>query len=123
MKTGFRKKDWILVIIVLCVAGIAYLSHQWMDQSGASKIAIKVDGEIQGTYSLAEDQVVEINQGSNVLEIQDGEASMIEADCPDQLCVHQRAISKKNESIICLPHKIVVEVTEGEDSEYDAIAN
>ena len=84
---------------------------------------VKVDGKITGTYSLIENQTIEINDGSNILEIKDGIADMIEADCPDKLCVKQKAISKNGESIICLPNEVVVEVKSNEDSEYDAVVN
>ena len=47
---------------------------------------------------------------------------MIEADCPDQLCVHQKAISKDRETIVCLPNKVVVEVKSKTESEFDSIA-
>lgn len=43
--------------------------------------------------------------------IRDGKADMKEADCPDKLCVHQKAISAENESIVCLPNRVVVTVT------------
>ena len=36
------------------------------------------------------------------------------ADCRDQICVRHRAVSAVGESIICLPHKLVVEITTGE---------
>ena len=39
---------------------------------------------------------------------------MLEADCPDQYCVEHAAIDKVNETIVCLPHKVVLEITEGE---------
>ena len=48
---------------------------------------------------------------------------MTDADCPDQLCVHQKAASKNHESIICLPNKVVVEVNGNKESEFDAVAN
>ena len=52
----------------------------------------------------------------------EGKAYMSGADCPDKLCVKQKAISKKGESIVCLPHKLVVQVTDGSAAEVDAIA-
>ena len=52
----------------------------------------------------------------------DGTADITEADCPDKLCVHQRAISKTKETIVCLPNKVVVEVTGSEESELDSVA-
>ena len=48
---------------------------------------------------------------------------MEEADCPDLLCVHQKAISKEGESIICLPNKVVVTIRGGEETELDAVTN
>ena len=49
-------------------------------------------------------------------------ADMTEADCPDKLCVNQRAVSKNGESIICLPNKVIVTVDSSENSEFDAVA-
>lgn len=118
-----KKKDWILIIVVLCVAGCAYLSHQLLRNTGAGEVIVKVNGELTGTYSLNEDQEVEINQGSNILEIKNGRADMLEADCPDQLCVHQKAVSASNENIICLPNKVIVEIRSRTDSQIDMVAN
>ena len=47
---------------------------------------------------------------------------LTEADCPDKLCVHQKAISKNHEMIVCLPNKVVVEVTGSEENGFDSIA-
>jgi hypothetical protein len=35
------------------------------------------------------------------------------ADCPDKLCVSHREIFREGESIVCLPHRVVVTVTKG----------
>ena len=48
---------------------------------------------------------------------------MVEASCPDKLCVNQKAVSKNNESIICLPNKVIVEVDSSENSDLDAVTN
>lgn len=118
-----KKKDWILIIIVLCVAACAYFSHQLLRNTGAGEVIVRVNGELTGTYSLNEDQKVTINEGSNILEIKNGRADMIEADCPDQLCVHQKAVSASNENIICLPNKVIVEIRSKTDSKIDMVTN
>lgn len=118
-----KKKDWILIVIVLCVAACAYFSHQLLRNTGADEVIVKVNGKLTGTYSLNEDREITINEGSNVLEIKNGRADMIEADCPDQLCVHQRAISADNENIICLPNKVVVEIRSRTESQIDTVTN
>ena len=73
---------------------------------------VTVDGEVYGTYSLAENQTVKIQtgHGTNVLVIENGSVHMEEADCPDGYCKRQGTISRVNETIVCLPHKLVAEV-------------
>ena len=71
-------------------------------------IRITVDGEEYGTYSLAKNQTIKINN-TNVCEIKDGQARMISAECPDHLCMKQKAIDEKGGTIVCLPNKVVIE--------------
>ena len=118
-----KKNDIILVIIIVTIAVLAFLLHNAIGGKGASCVTVKVNGEIQGVYSLAEDQEIEINNGTNILQIKNGKADMISADCPDKLCVNQKAVSKNNENIICLPNKVIVEVDSSENSEFDAVTN
>ncbi len=74
---------------------------------------------------LSEEEWVNIQHSSedyNVLLCQNGEVSMIESSCPDQICVHHSAICATGENIICLPHKIVIEIINNEESELDGVA-
>ena len=84
------------------------------------------EGEVYGTYSLSQPQTVKIKNSkgktTNVLVIRDGKADMKEADCPDKLCVHQKAISAENESIVCLPNRVVVTVTNSKKEGMDGFA-
>lgn len=111
----------VLAVLVLGIAGIFYLR-----QGGqGAEVTVTVDGEVYGTYSLSEVQEVPIlidGVTANLLVIAEGKADMTEADCPDKLCVHQRAISKTNETIVCLPNKVVVQVVGSEESGFDSIA-
>lgn len=65
------------------------------------------------------DFVPEIPAGKsyNLLSVSDGEVRMEAADCRDQICVHHSPISSGGESIICLPHRLVVEIVGGSDKE------
>lgn len=121
-KINLQKKDWVLIVIIVFVAGLAFLLHEFIGGTGAGCVTVKVEGEIEGVYSLSRDQEIEINGGTNILKIRNGSADMTEADCPDKLCVNQKAVSKNGESIICLPNKVVVTVDSSENSEFDAVA-
>lgn len=117
-----KRNDGILLAVILLIAAVLAGYQFLRPVSDGAKVEITVDGELFGTYSLKKDQTVSIGD-TNQLEIKDGEAKMSWADCPDQLCVNQKAISKNGESIICLPNEIVISVIDGEESEIDAVTN
>lgn len=58
----------------------------------------------------------------NLVYISPEEVWMEAADCRDQICVHHRPIAGNRESIICLPHRLVVEIAgEGQDEALDGM--
>ena len=78
--------------------------------------------EVQKLKRIDKEQEIKIND-TNCMIIKDGQADMIEADCPDQICVDHKTISKNKETIVCLPNKVIVEIVGGEDVEMDTVAN
>ena len=42
-----------------------------------------------------------------------GRIRIAEADCPDQVCVNQGWISNGTVPIICLPHRLMIEIVDG----------
>lgn len=57
--------------------------------------------------------------GYNLISVRDGSVSMEAADCRDQICVRHKPISKAGESVICLPHRLIVEITGAEQADDD----
>lgn len=120
MRRRFGRNDGIFIGILAIVCVIVFVAFSVLNQSHGSTIVITRDGELYGTYDLAQNQMIEIENAdhevTNTLQIKDGEAKMIGADCPDKLCMHQKAISVSKENIVCLPNRIVVTV-EDDDTE------
>lgn len=117
-----KKNDIILILVVLCVAGACLAMYTKFGQKDAGKVVVKVDGEIKNTYSLSEN--IEVNiEDTNVFVIENGKVKMKKANCPDQICVNHKAISKNKETIICLPNKVIIEVVSDEEADMDMIAN
>lgn len=120
-----QKRDILLIGGLLLAALLAWFFFAVFGKKAGAYVTVTVNGEIYGTYPLAVEQTIDIKKDAvttNVLVIADGRADMKEADCPDQLCVHQRAISRSKESIICLPNKVVVTVEQAGTPEYDSMA-
>lgn len=116
---SMKKKDFILIV---CILAAALLSGCWFffTSKEAQEVLITVDGKEWGRYSLNQDRHIEIN-GTNKLVIEDGKAWMESADCPDQICVGQKAVSRSGEAIVCLPNQIVVTVNGGPENDLDGI--
>lgn len=117
-----KKWDIIFAVVVLLVAGAVACWYFFLGKQDAGQITITVENKIYGTYLLSEEQEIQIND-TNYLVIKDGKADMIDANCPNKECVHQKAVSKKGEAITCLPNKVIVEVTSGESADLDGVAN
>ena len=103
-----KKKELIFIGGILVLALAIWAGMSFMNKGSHGSIRITVDGEEYGTYSLAKDQTIKIND-TNVCEIKDGKAHMISAECPDHLCMKQKAIDEKGGTIGCLPNKVVIE--------------
>ncbi len=104
---------------ILLTLGVFFFSHQ------GQMVRITIDGNVYGTYSLAEEQRIPVEQNGeiiNVVRIADGAARMEQATCPDGLCIRQGAISHDRQTIVCLPHKLVVEVYGNHEQEYDTVS-
>ncbi|MCR5207098.1 MAG: NusG domain II-containing protein [Eubacterium sp.] len=117
-----KKKDFILVGIILSAAIILFAALRFLPQTG-SYVQVEVNKTAVEVLPLKEDTeyLIETENGSNTLIIKEGYAYISEADCPDKICVRHRKISKNGESIICLPHRVVITVVdENADNEIDA---
>lgn len=112
-----KKKDIILGIGIIVAALLMLLVLQINRGEEGNRIQVILDGKIYGTYSLEKNQVIEIEEGSfyNKIRVEDGKAYMEEANCPDGYCEEQGKISRHTQTIVCLPHKLVVEVSEADD--------
>ncbi len=118
MHRKFGRNDGILIVCLILLCLVAYGGIRLFGAKKGNEVTITRDGQVYGTYALNENQTIEITDKdgkvTNTLVIADGKADMKDADCPDRLCVKQKAISRQNENIVCLPNKIVVTVTESD---------
>lgn len=110
------KKKELTFIIGIVVFAVVLWGGMYLSRRGHyGTIRITVNGEEYGTYSLAKDQVIKIND-TNICEIKNGEVKMTEADCPDHLCMKQKAVDNTGGTIVCLPNKVVIEGEKGNSS-------
>ena len=126
--SGGRKfrNDLIFItalLLVVILAGLAFL----LLRGEGDTVTVTVDGKVFGTYPLSEDLTLDIRTGGeeqelNRLIIKNGEAFVDTATCPDGICAAHKPISRDGESIVCLPHKVVITVKQAESPEGPDVA-
>jgi hypothetical protein len=114
------KNDVIFIAALLTVVILAGLGFSFLRANG-DRVTVTVNGELYGVYRLDEDAEVEIRTGENgeelnYLVIREGRAYIETATCPDGICASHKPIFRIGESIVCLPHQIVITVA-GADRE------
>ena len=117
------KKADIILAVALIIVGLAISYILSFGQEIGRELTISCAGEKFGTYSLLEDReiVIDRNDHINKVTIKNGIVSMSFSDCHGQDCIHQGEINKSGEAIICLPNKVVLEIS-GDEAEYDTLS-
>ena len=125
MKKAFKKWDFVVLSAVLLCSVIAFLCLNTFNNEAGSYVTVEVNGETQATLPLDEDTVYDIiinGRVANTVSICNSEVTVSYADCPDEICRNQRAISKAGESIVCLPNKVIISVKGGSNEQIDGVA-
>ncbi|MCL2045778.1 MAG: NusG domain II-containing protein [Oscillospiraceae bacterium] len=65
--------------------------------------------------------VVQWESFENVIEVENGRIRIAHADCPDNFCVHQGWISGGARPIVCLPHRLIIQLENPTKPQVDAI--
>ncbi len=120
MKTGDK------IVISIVVLSLIVFAFIWFNQDQESDRTVEIwfDGELFSTELLAEEYKEVLFQRNNMenLIIIEGNGVYIErANCPTQQCVHQGKVSMNNQTIVCLPHRLVVKVVITDSDEVDTI--
>lgn len=97
-------------VIIASVLGLIILSSAllFLGKTDGRAVTIRENNKLIYKGSLYENKVIELN--GNTVEIKDGAVTVTNADCKNQICVNHGAITKKGESIICLPNKVIAEI-------------
>lgn len=116
-----HRRDLLLAGGVLLLAGILLLLFR-PGEKGAW-VVVTADGAEIARYALDRDRTVSLGESDyNILQITGGAASVIEANCGDHTCVRTGEISREGERIVCLPHKLIIQIEGGGGPAFDASA-
>ena len=109
-----RSKAIVFFLIGAAVGSIAFLLFRgWKTDAGTARVTRdgvlleEIDlNRVDTPYTLT----FEDASGTNTVLVERGRIRVSEADCPDQICVHQGWISDSVIPIVCLPHRLMIEI-------------
>jgi hypothetical protein len=125
----------IAVICALFVAALAVwvvMSPTFATSSSKAEAAevktavVHNDSGIVCELPLSTDTTYEVTSelGANAVVVEGGEVYVAEADCPGHDCMSQGRITDTSQTIVCLPHKMWIEITsDTQDAAFDAIGS
>lgn len=109
-----KTKVILLLLLAVAAASAVYIAFRGRDtdhpvarvtRDGVLLEEIDLD-RVDAPYFLT----FQDGSGSNTILVEKGRVRVSEADCPDQICVHQGYISDDVIPIICLPHRLMIEI-------------
>lgn len=134
MKIKIKAGDILVYIfIIVMIAGSFIGLRNMKSVSSERMLVIEIDGKIKGIYEyndLSEEDKITIDAGKgrfNTIGYENGRIFIHEANCPDQICVKSGKIHSPGQTIVCLPHKVVVRISgkkeDNRDDNIDDIAS
>ncbi len=118
-------------IIIFGLIVLSFLPHyifatqtKEIDDTYDRYAIVRIDGKEVDRFNLDQEAEMEktyypANGQYNIVQIQDGKIRVKEDNSPDQIAVKTSWISKNGQTSICLPHKLVIEITqEGADDAF-----
>lgn len=123
-----KKLDFIIIVVLIIISFIPQLIFAVTSHGRNSKLyaEITVKGsvykKIQLQGDLNQSVIVTTELGTNKVQIRNGKVSITEADCPDKICIKAGEISKSGEILVCLPHKLIVEIKGENEKDIDGLS-
>ena len=111
-----HKNDLMLICALLLLAGGIRVYMQATRTQGGEAV-VTLDGDEIMRLPLEVDTLLPVAQAegnANSVEICDGAVRVVAANCPDRVCERQGWIRYDGETIVCLPHRLIVTVVGGE---------
>lgn len=106
-------RDMILAGVILILAVGLYIGNRLMNRKPAAIVEVSLNNHVIEELDLSKDTQIVIegyNGGTNTLVIENGQAYILDATCPDKVCIYQGKISRPGEMIVCLPNLMIAKI-------------
>lgn len=125
-----RIGDVFVYIFIILLVGLSFIGLKTMgNHEGKLMVQVELDGSIIESVEMPgvetertarEIRIDAVDGGYNIVKISADGVEIMDADCPDRLCVYSPSIKNPGQSIVCIPHKLIVRII-GQGTENEAL--
>lgn len=108
MKKRLYINDFLLNLIVVLVCITIPLVMFLCSANNEKTLVVSYDGKEEKRISLDSDETFYVHGVE--IEVKDGQAYVVNSNCPDKLCVNMKKAKNAGDSIICVPNKVSVRI-------------
>lgn len=110
--TSFFKKADIFLLVIFLLIGVGSVLAANLAPSSGTTVVISVNGEEYGRYPLNVEREISVDTvyGHNTVTISASTVYVSDSDCPNHDCERFGAISRPAQTIMCLPHRMLVRI-------------
>ncbi|KOA18983.1 hypothetical protein CLHOM_27230 [Clostridium homopropionicum DSM 5847] len=125
-----KKLDKIIVaffVIIAIVLGIIFKFAFNKDYNN-KYVEIYVKGQFYKKVSIKDNNFkeeidIKTDLGENIVQIENGGVRIVDADCPDKVCIKDGFKDKVGSVLVCLPHKVVIQIKgQSTENEVDEVS-
>jgi len=130
-----KRWDIILITILVLISFLPFTIFSVVqaksnnDPNNINVAVISVDNKVvkrivlTGNVKTQQFDVHDLGGDCNTIEVKKNRIRVKSADCPDQNCVLTGFISKPGQTIVCLPHRVVIEIKSNHEPSQDIIVS
>ncbi|MFH1776851.1 MAG: NusG domain II-containing protein [Candidatus Omnitrophota bacterium] len=133
MKDALEKHiDWckitrldVIIIVLILVSSVFSIfrispSRKYYPK-GLAKVRIYVNDRLFSTNKLSEDKMINLPIDKMQVEVKRGRVRVVRADCPEHVCMNMGWIKYPDQTIVCVPNKVLVEIVSADVPFLDAV--
>ena len=112
----------IIVISAILLVSVSLLLIMTLSKKEGAVAVVEIDGKTVAEYSLAVNGEYSLNNGTNVLVIENGQAYLNYSNCPDHTCEITGKIHYVGQTIVCLPNKLSITIKGNAEGGVDLVS-
>ena len=121
-KTSVFEITVIIIVLFFSIALFWWMSHGGGHRpSEATSAAIYVGDQLLEEVDLKGNRLIMLPVGEMQVEVKDGQIRVASSDCPKKICVNTGWIRTPGQVIVCVPYKVLIEISAKDSSFLDAV--